>query len=286
MLFNRQRMNQNTEYERFTQEIYQQLVNLDVVRTTKVQHDVKLEGRSGQKHQIDVYWEYVIAGNKHRVAIECKNYNTLVPIGKVRDFKGVLDDLNGVNGIMVTKVGYQEGAKKYAQEYGISLKELRTPRYGETIIGEIENHIHYEVRYTLFQVDDAWAEKNGFDIERYRKRLSLLFTSRTELWDSMPFIYIDRKDDILRDDKGREVASLKELEKLIPDHPTDDFPFIFKFENAYLDSRYLGSVKVCAVKYDYNIHDQQQTIALDAGDLVKAILKDAQSNETDFVALH
>lgn len=278
-------MNQNTEYERFTQEIYQQLVNLDVVRTTKVQHDVKLEGRSGQKHQIDVYWEYVIAGNKHRVAIECKNYNTLVPIGKVRDFKGVLDDLNGVNGIMVTKVGYQEGAKKYAQEYGISLKGLRTPRYGETIIGEIENHIHYEVRYTLFQVDEAWAEKNGFDIERYRKRLSLLFTSRTELWDSMPFIYIDRKDDILRDDKGREVASLKELEKLIPDHPTDDFPFIFKFENAYLDSRYLGSVKVCAVKYDYNIHDQQQTIALDAGDLVKAILKDAQSNETDFVAL-
>jgi len=285
VLFNRQRMNQNTEYERFTQEIYQQLVNLDVVRTTKVQHDVKLEGRSGQKHQIDVYWEYVIAGNKHRVAIECKNYNTLVPIGKVRDFKGVLDDLNGVNGIMVTKVGYQEGAKKYAQEYGISLKELRTPRYGETIIGEIENHIHYEVRYTLFQVDEAWAEKNGFDIERYRKRLSLLFTSRTELWDSMPFIYIDRKDDILRDDKGREVASLKELEKQIPDHPTDDFPFIFKFENAYLDSRYLGSVKVCAVKYDYNIHDQQQTIALDAGDLVKAILKDAQSNETDFVAL-
>lgn len=279
-------MNHNTDYERFTQEIYQQLVNLDVVRTTKVQHDVKLEGRSGQKHQIDVYWEYVVAGNKHRVAIECKNYNTLVPIGKVRDFKGVLDDLNGVNGIMVTKVGYQEGAKKYAQEYGISLKELRTPRYGETIIGEIENHIHYEVRYTLFQVDEAWAEKNGFDIERYRKRLSLLFTSRTELWNSMPFIYIERKDDILRDEKGRVVASLKELEKQIRDHPTEDFPFVFPFEDAYLYSRYLGPVKVCAVKYDYNIHDQQQTIALDAGDLVKAILKDAQSNETDFVALH
>lgn len=279
-------MNPNTEYERFTQEIYQQLVNLDVVRTTKVQHDVKLEGRSGQKHQIDVYWEYVVAGNKHRVAIECKNYNTLVPIGKVRDFKGVLDDLNGVNGIMVTKVGYQEGAKKYAQEYGISLKELRTPRYGETIIGEIENHIHDEVRYTLFQVDEAWAEKNGFDIERYRKRLSLLFTSRTELWNSMPFIYIERKDDILRDEKGRVVASLKELEKQIPDHPTEDFPFIFQLEGAYLDSRYLGPVKVCAVKYDYNIHDQQLTIALDAGDLVKAILKDAQSNETDFVALN
>ena len=279
-------MNPNTEYERFTQEIYQQLVNLDVVRTTKVQHNVKLEGRSSQKHQIDVYWEYEIAGNKHRVAIECKNYNTLVPIGKVRDFKGVLDDLNGVNGIMVTKVGYQEGAKKYAQEYGISLKELRTPKYGETIIGEIENHIHYEIRYTLFQIDEAWAGENGFDIERYRKRLSLIYTSRTELWNSSPFIYIERKDDILRDEKGREVASLKELEKKIPDHPTDEFPFVFKFEDAYLESSYFGPVKVCAVKYDYDIHDQQQTLALDAGDLVKAILKDALSNETDFIALH
>ena len=270
-------MNHNTDYERFTQEIYQQLVNLDVVRTTKVQHNVKLEGRSGQKHQIDVYWEYEIAGNKQRVAIECKNYNTLVPIGKVRDFKGVLDDLNGVNGIMVTKVGYQEGAKKYAKEYGISLKELRTPRYDETIIGEIENHIHYEVRYTLFQIDELWAVRNSFDIESYRKRLSLIFSSRTELWNSSPFIYIDRKDDILRDEKGREVAYLNEIEKQVPDHPTEDFPFVFKFEDAYLNSRYFGFVKVCAVKYNYSIHDQKQTIAIDAGDLVKAILKDAES---------
>ena len=99
-------MNTNTEYERFTQEIYQQLVNTDVVKATQVLHNVKLEGRSGQKHQIDVYWEYEIAGNKHKVAIECKNYNRPVPISVVQSFKGVLDDLNGVNGIIVTKKGF------------------------------------------------------------------------------------------------------------------------------------------------------------------------------------
>ena len=279
-------MNPNTEYERFTQEIYQQLVNLDVVRTTTVQHDVMLVGRSGQKHQIDVYWEYEIAGNKHRVAIECKNYNKPVPIGKVRDFKGVLDDLNGVNGIMVTKVGYQEGTKKYAQEYGIYLKELRTPRYGETIIGEIENHIHYEVRYTLFHVDEEWAAQNAFDIERYRKRLSLLFTFRTELWNRHPYIYLERKNDYLRDANENVVADLRLLEKKIPDHPTDDYPFVFKFDEAYLESRYFGHVKILEVLYDYNVTDEIKTIALDAGDLVKAILKDAQNGNTDFVALH
>ena len=279
-------MNPNTEYERFTQEIYQQLVNLDVVRTTTVQHDVKLEGRSGQKHQIDVYWEYEIAGNKHRVAIECKNYNKQVPISKVRDFKGVLDDLNGVNGIMVTKVGYQEGAKNYAKEYGISLKELRARRYGETIIGKIENCIHSEVRYTLFHIDEEWAAQNNFDIEGYRNRLSLLFSFRTELWNRPPYISIERKDDILRDTHGNVVADLKLLEKKIPNHPTEDYPFVFKFDEAFLESRYFGPVKILEVLYDYNVKDEVKTIALDAGDLVKAILKDAQNGNTDFVALH
>jgi len=43
----------------------------------------------------------------------------LVSIGKIRDFYGVLSDLNNVAGIMETKIGYQKGAK----EYGITLKE-------------------------------------------------------------------------------------------------------------------------------------------------------------------
>ena len=92
-------MNPNTEFERFTQRIYQKLVNNDVLKPTTVQHNVKLKGKSGCEHQIDVYWEYEIAGNMHRVAIECKNYDSLVPVGKVQDFQGVLSDLNNVNGM-------------------------------------------------------------------------------------------------------------------------------------------------------------------------------------------
>lgn len=279
-------MNPNTYYELFTQEIYRQLGQAIKVNAATVQHNVKLEGKSGQKHQIDVYWEYEKDGRTHRVAIECKNYSRRISLEKVCAFKGVLDDLDGVCGIMVSKVGFQKGAKKYAQQYGISLKELRTPGHGETIVGEIENHLHSEVRYTLFWIDEDWAAKNSFDVEQYRKHLSLLYTSRTELWTSLPFIYLDRKDDVLKDESGNMITSLKELEKRMPDHPTNDFPFVFKFDNAFLESRDFGPIKILAVKYDYNIHDQHQTIALDAGVLVKAIIKDAQSNETDFVALN
>ena len=79
-------MNPNIEYEKFTREVYQKLLDADVVKTTEVKHNVKLTGKSGQKHQIDVYWEYEIEGVRRKVAIECKNYNKAVSLGKVRDF--------------------------------------------------------------------------------------------------------------------------------------------------------------------------------------------------------
>ena len=42
-------MNQNTEYEKYTQEIYQQLLNTDFgnVKTVEVLHNVKLRGWFG-----------------------------------------------------------------------------------------------------------------------------------------------------------------------------------------------------------------------------------------------
>lgn len=278
-------MNINTEYERFTQEIYQQLSQATKVNAADVQHNVKLEGRSGQKHQIDVYWEYEKDGKKHRVAIECKNYSRRISLEKVCAFRGVLDDLDGVSGIMVSKVGFQKGAKKYAQQFGISLKELRSPRYGETVIGEIENHISISTHYTLFWIDEDWAKQHNFDIEIYRKRLAQLFISRTEYWDSPPYIHIEKKDDILQDSLGNKITSIAEIEKTISDHPTEDYPFIFKYDDAYLDSLYFGPIKIRAVKFDHNIHDHHHTIVLDAGDLVKAILKDSHRDETDFVSL-
>ena len=72
-------MNASTEYELFTREVYRQLSAYHNTCFTKVQHNIKLKGRSGCEHQIDVYWEYIKDGITHRVAIECKNYNKAVP---------------------------------------------------------------------------------------------------------------------------------------------------------------------------------------------------------------
>lgn len=42
-------MNKNIEYEKFAQDIYQVMINTQGI-TIDVQHNVKLKGKSGQKH--------------------------------------------------------------------------------------------------------------------------------------------------------------------------------------------------------------------------------------------
>ena len=274
-------MNPNTEYEKFTQEIYQELVNADVLKTTCVQHNVKLKGRSGQEHQIDVYWEYEIAGTKHKVAIECKNYNKTVAIGKVRDFYGVLCDLNNVAGIMVTKVGYQKGAKEYASEYGISLKELRIPNPAETIIGEIEHHFNITIRHCLFLVDENYAETKGFNVSRYKQRIDSIGISNTPKWINSTHIPLQLIDNNIIDSNGKNIASLDEIEKTLPENSDSDI--IFKYKDAYVNTIW-GNIKIDEIKFEYEYSNEKKVIKIDAQGFVKAILIDALNGEKRLIA--
>lgn len=275
-------MNPNTEFELFTRHIYQKLVNNDVLKPTLVQHNVKLKGKSGCEHQIDVYWEYEIAGNKHRVAIECKNYKSSVPIGKVRDFKGVLDDLNNVNGIMVSSKGFQDGAKKYAKEHGISLKELRTPNWEETI-GEIVFMIQTNTRRCLFLVDEDWAIQNGLDFQKYREKLAFIANkSPEEYWGGL-HVSFETKNDMIRNSHDEIITSLEELEKQLPDNHKPNDSFVFPFDDAWIESRYWGPIKILEVKYEFISENTENSFDLAAEDFVDGILKDAINGGTQYI---
>ena len=268
-------MNPNTEYERFTQEVYQQLLNYRHPNIANVQHNIKLEGRSGCKHQIDVYWEYEKDGVKHRVAIECKNYSKHVPKEKVCAFHSKISDLDGVEGIMVSKKGFQRGAIQYAKAYGISLQELREPEVGETFIGKMMLNIHSEKRSTLFAVDEQWAKEHNIDIPEYKRRIDMFSLTNEHQWSNATHIPLQLADRVIRDAEGKEITTLDLLEQQIPDHPTDAFPYVFPFDDAYVKTAYWGLVKILEIKYTYGTEDQQRNITIDAGDFVKAILKDA-----------
>jgi hypothetical protein len=278
-------MNPNTEYEKFAQEIYQGLVDADAVKTTDVKHNVKLVGKSGQAHQIDVYWEYEIAGVKHKVAIECKNYNSTVSVGKVRDFYGVLSDLNNVAGIMVTTVGYQEGAKEFASHYGISLKELRVPNWGEAIIGEIQINLDISRRQCLFLVDDEWAKTKNLNFQRYRDFLdsmSISWPPKKE-WANATHIPLETiRDAKIRNGEGQILATLDGLEAQLPDHFEPGKDYVFNYHDAYIDTRW-GPIKINQVKYTHDNKKETKVLGIDAQMFVKAILKDAISGEIKLI---
>ena len=274
-------MNPNIEYERFTQEIYQELVNADVLKTTDVQHNVKLKGRSGQEHQIDVYWEYEIAGTKQKVAIECKNYNKTVGIAKVRDFYGVLHDLNNVAGIMVTKVGYQKGAKEYASEYGISLKELRNPNPGEAIIGEVELNFHIAVRRCVFLVNENYSETEKFSISKYKQILDWMSLNNESSWINATHIPLELINRNIINSNGTTITTLEKIEEELPEDSDSDI--VFKYDDAFVNTRW-GKIKINEIKYEYKYTNEKKIIAIDAQDFVKAILKDALNGEIKLIA--
>ena len=275
-------MNANTSFEQFTQHVYQKLVNNDVLKPTTVQHNVKLRGKSGCEHQIDVYWEYEIAGNLHRVAIECKNYDSLVPVGKVRDFYGVLSDLNNVNGIMVSKKGFQKGAKEYAAKYGISLKELRKPAWDD-YFGAIHLTTQIDIRHTLFLFDEGWVTEHNFSLNRLRKYYAELQYDKADFWLTATHLPIETKDRYIRDSKGKIISSLDELEKALPDNPGPGSKITFYFEDGWVDSTLWGPVKIREVMFSYISEVQERTINLVADDFVEAILEDALEGKIDYV---
>lgn len=53
--------------------------------------------------------------------IECKNWATRVPMGAVREFRTVISDIGAHLGIIVSRVGFQEGAHKVAENTNIKL---------------------------------------------------------------------------------------------------------------------------------------------------------------------
>lgn len=271
-------MNLNTEYEKFAREIYQKLMNAEGINTINVKHNVKLTGKSGQQHQIDVYWEYQIGGVKHKVIIECKNYNATVPIGKVRDFYGLLADLTNVSGIMVTKMGYQAGAKAYASYYRINLKELRTPTLEEAIIGEIQIHTQIARKRRLFLIDKQWAELNNISLESLENWFAGISLWDGELrYDGYFPLEISPGASIL-DKKRHRISTFDELENKL----SEDNEHIFNFEDAYVDTRYLGQIKINAIKYISNKTQEKKIFAIDARNIIKAILKDALSGEIKY----
>ena len=90
-----------------------------------------LEGKSGQRHQVDVSFQDHSFDNPKIVLIECKRVSRPIEISVIKILKSTMDDIIGYNGapceglgIIVSTASFRRGALRFAYYYGIKTERL------------------------------------------------------------------------------------------------------------------------------------------------------------------
>ncbi len=115
-------------YEELVKDIYQELGKAAGVNIECWGPSCKVQGKSGECHQIDVLASHDDGIHTYRTAIECKYWNKKVSKRPVLELSGILDDANIGKGVLVSKSGFTQGAKNVAESKNISLIQLREPK--------------------------------------------------------------------------------------------------------------------------------------------------------------
>tara|TARA_R110000751_G_scaffold129991_3_gene231967 strand:- start:164 stop:1000 length:837 start_codon:yes stop_codon:yes gene_type:complete len=122
-MFHKNLLRKPKDLESYVNYVYSNLLNLKDDGVV-VSSNTILVGRSGAKHEVDVYYQFEKSRITHKVAFECKFKSRSVQKSELIDFHGKLLDVGNIQGIFVSKSGYQQGAKDYAAHYGIQLLTL------------------------------------------------------------------------------------------------------------------------------------------------------------------
>ncbi|MBY3522806.1 hypothetical protein GFL85_27215 [Rhizobium laguerreae] len=261
-----------TEYEQFVQTVYQMVINSEGVENITVQHNTKLTGKSGCEHQIDVYWEFRVAGQTYRTAIECKAFNESVSIGRVRDFYGVLADVPGLSGVFATLVGYQSGAKRYADHYGISVKELRAPT---------ETDWNGRVKTIVMTFHIVVPE-----ITKFTPQISQSFLDAMQPDEEISFTAgLSTHEKIVYGPPGTTSSySYEDLRQMLPHGHDSEKDLTYRLSLPHhifkIDGRHLP---IDGVDFVYDVNVEKETMTLDGGAFAKAIIKDAVTGELKFI---
>lgn len=271
----------STEYELFVRDIQQILLKAQALESIRVDHNIKLKGVSGQEHQIDVYWEYRIAGVTHRVALECKLHKTRVDLGVVRDFWGVLDDVSGLRGVIISPVGFTSGAKTYATSKGIGLKVFREAKDADYKERLRAIHINLTARLPLnprlqMNLDESWLASN---LTPQRQE----FIRRIESTS-----VIETQGVIIEDRESVETIILSKLLDYLPVLDLEDISGTHTWEKTFRNGYWVNhssqlELKLSSVKVDYEVGETTDKIVIDGGDIANTLVQDALEGTLLFV---
>lgn len=87
-------------------------------------NDHIISKKTGRRRQVDVSIRFKQGFSDYLAIIECKDYTRRVPVRDVEAFSKKLEALGADKGIMVSRMGFQEDARKTAEADGIDLFTL------------------------------------------------------------------------------------------------------------------------------------------------------------------
>lgn len=120
--------NNGKDYEFFVAKLQQALLNADAYASQKniqVEVNKKIVDNCGIERQFDIYWEYELGGLLYKTVIECKDYASTITVEKIDALIGKVKDLPDLKAVFATKMGYQSGAQKKAENNKIELLIVR-----------------------------------------------------------------------------------------------------------------------------------------------------------------
>lgn len=276
-------MSKNTgnTYEKLTQKLYQQIVDLDSrgYEKIEVKHNLKIRGKSGLEHQIDVFWEFVLGSVHYSTIIEVKDWQNKVKKSDLMAFTEKIKDIPGFpTGIYVSRSGFQRGALEWAKLNGIKLVTISEPN---TI-----NHIHLNFNVRTPDITNFAIDINQEWLKNYMDRNGIrgTFELNTTAGDVVLFDGNDNSTPLIYYIKAAQKPYLDNKDKITNSHVTYRFD-----EERYL---YTGDpaiprILVNGFSFDLTIHEGTYTHEIHPNNVADYILYDLSEGKTiEFNYIH
>lgn len=107
----------------------------------EAKNNVKVRGVRAT-HEVDVLAVTEFGGLKFQVVVECKYWKTKVKKAQVTTLFSIVSDIGAEKGVIISKTGFQKGAKEFANKCNIELYTYE--QFKERTVKEIEKWLRHK----------------------------------------------------------------------------------------------------------------------------------------------